>query len=101
MTKGCQARIRGYLSKARSQLFGAKFDNIATDTSKHKASTSATEGLTAPGNKKTSTKLRRKVCASQSKPGTTSREYSGNGEDEELEEEYWDEIPKNFKKHKS
>ena len=28
LSKGCQARIRGYLAKARSQLFSAKFDDI-------------------------------------------------------------------------
>ena len=31
LSKGCQARIRGYLAKARSQLFSAKFDDIVLD----------------------------------------------------------------------
>ena len=35
LSKGCQARIRGYLAKARSQLFSAKFDDIVL-TSKNK-----------------------------------------------------------------
>ena len=35
LSKGCQARIRGYLAKARSQLFSAKFDDIVlANTSK-------------------------------------------------------------------
>ena len=32
LSKGCQARIRGYLAKARSQLFSAKFDDIILDS---------------------------------------------------------------------
>ena len=34
LSKGCQARIRGYLAKARSQLFSAKFDDIILDSKK-------------------------------------------------------------------
>ena len=28
MSKGCQSRIRGYLTKARAQLFAEKFDTL-------------------------------------------------------------------------
>ena len=34
LSKGCQARIRGYLSKARTQLVATKFDDLFADTEK-------------------------------------------------------------------
>ena len=34
LSKGCQARIRGYLSKARTQLFATKLDSILANSAR-------------------------------------------------------------------
>ena len=92
MSKGCQARIRGYLSKARSQLFGAKLDTILNDASIHSEIISKTETLCSYGGQKSSTILKRKLRASPIKSCTPSSTYSENGDGDEFGEEYWDEI---------
>ena len=92
LSKGCQARIRGYLSKARTQLVATKFDNLLADAEKagkedHKKASNSNNRSCRKTNR---TEIRR---MNESETG------NNGGEDDNFEifdEENWDEIDASF-----
>ena len=89
LSKGCQARIRGYLSKARTQLFATKLDSILAkeyndDKEDVKCTTTSIDSLY--------TKPKRKTLTSLKNRGINLNEHDHNLEVETLDEENWDEI---------
>ena len=89
LSKGCQARIRGYLSKARTQLFATKLDSIlAKEYNDDKEDVISTP--TSIDNPYT--KPKRKTLTSLKNRGINLNERDDNLEVETLDEENWDEI---------
>ena len=89
LSKGCQARIRGYLSKARTQLFAAKFDNTVLDK---QLSNIPLDCESIGKCNKTPTRFRRKSINPQKKSDQHSIESSENEDHNILHDEEWDEI---------
>ena len=87
LSKGCQARIRGYLSKSRSQLFATKLNSILVNSARDEieAETFAATSINSHYNKS-----KRKTLISP-----RSLRFGLNADNEEvktLDEENWDEI---------
>ena len=91
MSKGCQARIRGYLSKARSQLFSVKFDNRVLNINKPTKVDPSQAGSPYRSNGCVK-ELRRKEILSHVDLSKLSDECRKNEEYEESNDEKWDEI---------
>ena len=87
LSKGCQARIRGYLSKARTQLFATKLDSILVNNAKDEieAETFAETSINSHYNKS-----KRKTLISPR--NLRFRLNAANEEVETLDDENWDEI---------
>ena len=92
LSKGCQARIRGYLSKARTQLVATKFDDLLADAEKagkeHHAK--ALNSNSRPG---------RNTQRSVMRQRNEGEQVNNEGQDDNLEifdEENWDEIDASF-----
>ena len=85
LSKGCQARIRGYLAKARSQLFSARFDDIVLASKNKPFSKYSNEDSSDIDIKKSDNK-RQEIAIHRNK-----RKHRNSEEYDEIEED-WDEI---------
>ena len=94
LSKGCQARIRGYLSKARTQLFATKFDTgIVTNVNKQPTNGDSGQISYTKECSKSSTRHRgRRMPVSLDGSRDVSDEYCENEENVNQANEQWDEI---------
>ena len=92
LSKGCQARIRGYLSKARTQLVATKFDDLLADTKKAGKEDHKKESVS-------NNRSCRKTNRTEIRRMNESEIVNNGGEDDNFEifdEENWDEIDATF-----
>ena len=88
LSKGCQARIRGYLSKARTQLFATRLDALSTNIEKDEKEVSSRSMNSSYNSRR---KPRRIIISSVNQ----SRNRNDRNQNEDLEnsdQETWDET---------
>lgn len=90
LSKGCQARIRGYLSKARTQLFATKFDVLLDNRKNDEKHVSS--GLINGLNNSCRRPRRKIIPTGNQRRNKYSEKQAKYEEVETSDEEAWDEI---------